>query len=183
LFAWIKTAAIYVPDQSVSDLFKQLQLESLAESDPRIRNYLTERIPALIEAGPQHYQPEGPDVAVQYPGPVWRNAVMLASELKVAEAAPALVKWVSVSTSPVTTLTESTQLTNNPAGQALIQIRDPSIPALRDGLEHGNPHERWDCTFVLVQIGSSRAIATLRDHATHEPDEALVHFINRATSR
>jgi hypothetical protein len=54
-----KTAAIYVPDQSVSDLFKQLQspqttdpasdqLESLAESDPRIRNYLTERIPALI---------------------------------------------------------------------------------------------------------------------------------------
>jgi hypothetical protein len=91
-----KTADIYVPDQSVSDLSAKLQspqttdqasdqMESLAEPHPRIRNYLTERIPALIDAGPQHYQPQVPDAAVQYPGPVWRNAVMLASELKVAE--------------------------------------------------------------------------------------------------
>jgi hypothetical protein len=189
-----KTADIYVPDQSVSELFKQLQspqttdqasdqLENLAKSDPRIRNYLTERIPELIDAGPQHYQPQVPDASVQYPGPVWRNAVMLASELKVAEATPALVKWVSVSTTPVVTLASVTQLRDNPAGQALIRIGDPSIPALRDGLEHGNSDERWGCARALVQIGSPRATAALRDHVTHEPDATLVDFINRAMSR
>ena len=190
----VAKADVYGPDQSVSDLFKQLQspqttdqasdqLTNLAKSDARIRTYLAQRIPALIDAGPQYFQPHVPDAAVQYPGPVWQNAVMLASELKLAETTPALVKWVSVSTSPVMTLASATQLRDNPAGQALIRIGDPSIPALRDGLERGNSHERWDCARALVQIGSPRATNTLRDHVTHEPDETLVDFVNRSTAR
>ena len=133
--------------QSVSRLFENLRspdttndavdrLEAQAGSDLGTKQYLAAHLPALIEAGPKYYHPSTLDSAVQYPGPVWLNAVMLARDLKLIEAAPALAKWISVKTSPITTLTTDAHLENSPAGKALVQIGEPAIPSLQEILEH-----------------------------------------------
>jgi hypothetical protein len=57
---------------------------------------------------------------------VWLNLVRLAKDLAIVETTPALAKWIGVTTSSITTLTTETHLENSPAGQALIQIGDPS---------------------------------------------------------
>jgi|ERR1700722_11782133 hypothetical protein len=79
--------------------------------------------PALIDHGPKYYQPP-PDSELKYP--VWLNLVRLAKDLAIVETTPALAKWIGVTTSSITTLTTETHLENSPAGQALIQIGDPS---------------------------------------------------------
>jgi uncharacterized protein len=179
----------------VLDLWKKVQspettddatdrLETLAESDTKIRNYLAEQVPALVGAGPAHYQPKIPDSAVQYPGPVWRNAVKLARDLNITEAAPELVKWISISTGHMLGLTSETELTYNPAGQALIEMGDASAPALRDGLDGSAADEmsksrRLDCSRALLMIGSPRAIDALRDYAARGTDKAVVDDIKR----
>ena len=65
-------------------------------------------------------------------------------------------------------------------GTALVQIGDPAIPALRDLLEQNG---QWRAAYALNLIGSPKAKAALREHATHEPDESMVQFINKATSK
>jgi hypothetical protein len=178
------------PSPAVLKLFEKLQipettdqafdkLESLAESDPKIRNFLVERIPALVDVGPQHYQPKIPESAVQYPGPVWRNAVKLASDLNITEAAPALVKWIGVSNGGMGDLYTWAALTDQPAGQALIGMGDASVPALSEGLTSNDHHHRWDCANALRRIGSPQAMAALRSYATHGTDKELVESINR----
>lgn len=88
------------------------------------------RLPALIEPGP--------GASLQ----VWCNGVRLAGALKTVEAAPALAKWITVSTEPTLTLSSEAQLRTSPAGKALVQIGDPAIPALQNLLEDGNKDQR-----------------------------------------
>jgi uncharacterized protein len=182
------------PSPAVLELLKKLQisettdeachqLESLAEADPKVRKYLAERVAALVDVGPQQHQSTVPGSAAQYPGPVWRNAVKLASDLNITEAAPELVKWIGVTTIPVFTYASAMTLRNNPAGQALIRFGDASIPVLRGGLERKELEQRWDCAYALFEIDSPQATAALRDYAAHGTDKELVEFINHAVSR
>ena len=62
-------------DQAAEKLLK------LANSDSKVRDQLAVRLPGIIDKGPQ--EPIQP----------WTNAVHLAGEVKIAEAAPALAKW------------------------------------------------------------------------------------------
>jgi DNA-binding transcriptional ArsR family regulator len=148
------------------------QLLKLGKTDPRARAYLADHLPAIIETGPQRSLPS------------WSNAVKLAGELKIVEAAPALSRWISVLTgNGVVSLGEQLQLTNSPAGTALVSIGEPAIPALRTTLQQGDMQDRWRAACALNVIGSVKAKTVLREHLAHEPDATLRDFIEKSTSK
>lgn len=177
----------------VSVLFQQLQsyvttdracdqLFQLAASDPVARAYLAKHLPRVIDLGPKHYQPS-PNASVLWPDPVWLNAVSLADELKLAEAAPALARFIGVSTGGAGTLGEAASLDNSPAGTALVHMGDAAIPALQTLLKSAQLDERREAAQVLLLIGSPKAKAALREHLPHESDNSLAAAIRKDLRR
>jgi HEAT repeat protein len=109
--------------------------------------------------------------------------VRLAGELKIAEAAPALAKWIRFNNGTGTLgLTREAGLVDYPAGQALVQIGAPAIPTLVLVLEHGNVYERWNAAYALNLIGLPQAKTALRDRLKREPDSTMRDFIENALS-
>lgn len=157
------------------------QLRTLVASDPSAKNYLAEHLPAMIERGPQHH--DSHDADSQWPDRPWVNAVALAGELKIAQAAPALANWIKVRVDYATTLYTESSLENSPAGQALVQIGDPAIPVLQRTLSTGKDLDRWQAAYALNLIATPRARDALREHMRHEPDKTLVDFIGKATAK
>ena len=148
------------------------QLLKRAQTEITTREYLAAHLPSMIQAGPQ------PPLAV------WYNCVKLAGELRIAEAAPSLAKWVSIRMgSPANTLSEEAALKKSPAGTALVQIGDPAVPALEVTLRDGNLRDRWQAAYALNLIGTVKAKAALRDHLTSESDDSLRDFISRTVSK
>ncbi len=145
------------------------QLLRLGKTNAMARQYLAAHLPPLIEAGPQ------------FSVPVWGNAVDLAGELGIVNAAPALAKWISVRNSPVTGLSQEVSLRHNPAAAALARIGNPAIPALEGPLERGDLNERREAVYALDLIGSPKARSVLHKHAAHEPNAGLRDFINRVS--
>jgi HEAT repeat protein len=141
------------------------ELEKLGKSDPKAREYLAIHLPAVIEKDS---------------GQPWMNAVRLAGALKIAEAAPALAKWIGLDNIGEITTAGFVRLETNPAGKALSEIGDPAIPALVGILEHGSSRERRSAVYALNLIASPRAKTTLREHLKREPDENLREFIEKA---
>jgi len=176
------------PESSVSVLIQQLQqnqttdraaeqLVKIGSADPTAKQYIAAHLPRMIEQGPKGRYPEDS----YYP---WYNAVRIAGQLRIVEAAPALVKQINARTrvGGVTSSKEA-NLRDSPAGLALVQIGDPAVPALQTLLEQGSPYERWTAAYALILIGSPTARSALREHAAREPDETLVDYIKRATSK
>jgi len=168
------------PRQSieVQTLFRQLEsrettdsaaekLLKLCKADPKARQYLVEQLPAMIQRGPAESQ-------------MWNNAAQLAGSLKIAEAVPALIKWIGKAARGSITLSETARLNNSPAAKSLLEIGDPSVPWLARVLQHGNLAERWDAALVLQNIGTSNARDTLRKHLERETDTSLQSFIKRS---
>jgi HEAT repeat protein len=159
--------ASLVSSQEVLDspaLFRQLQsvgtsdkakeaLMKLASTDPEARKYLAAIIPILIQNSKGH---------------VWLNAVHIAGELKISEAVPALAKWIDVDNVGEISWGLLRNLETNPAGKALAQIGDPSVPALVSILEHGTVSERHTAYLALGLIHSVALRAAIRDHLVHE---------------
>ncbi len=150
---------------SVPELFRRMQtsktddeaarkLLELGDSDPAARRYLVDHLPPEIAKGPNQV-------------PQWRDEVRLAGELKMAEAAPALAKWMSVRDSNV--LSEP-HPDDSPAVAALVQIGDAAIPALEKLLKRGTQTERWQAMDTLDWIGTPRAKAALRGYARNGHD-------------
>ncbi len=146
------------------------QLLKRGESDPKVREFLALHLPAIIEKGPAQKN---------HPGP-WITLVRLAGALKIAEAAPALAKWLTIDNIGEITTAGFVKLETNPAGKALSEIGDPSIPALVGVLDHGSLRERRYAVYALNLIGSPRAKNTLREHLKREPDDSLREFIQKA---
>src|ERR1700722_10256540 len=84
-------------------------------SDPAARAYLSTHLPRVIEAGGNGA------------GRQWLNAVRLAGQLRISEAAPALERCISVEIDETWKAIFS-RLDDNPAGKALSQIGDPPSP-------------------------------------------------------
>jgi len=146
------------------------QLLGLGKANAMARQYLAVHLPPLIEAGPQS------SVSV------WANAVDLAGELRIVDAAPALAKWIRVRVGgPVTGLSQEINLRHNPAAAALARIGNPAIPALEGPLEQGDLNERWEAVYALDLISSPKARSVLHKHAAHEPNAGLRDFINRVS--
>lgn len=152
------------------------ELLKLGKSDSKVRQYLTVHLPPLIEIGPSMGSCPG------YPCEVWKNAVQVAADLKIGEAAPALARWISVKDANPWPGIRSygNKLEINPAAIALSRIGDPAIPALKNILDHGSPDEHTLAVRSLCTIHSPKAKAVLRDDLQHESDPALGAMIKRA---
>ena len=144
------------------------QLVRLGKSDPKARDYIALHLPPLIEKGPKDYLGR------------WITFVRLAGELKIAEAAPALAKWLTIDNIGEISTAGFIRLDNNPAGSALVQIADLAIPAVITVLDHGTLRERRYAVYVLNQINSSSAKRALREQLNREPDEDLRDFIRKS---
>ena len=145
------------------------QLLKVGRTNPSARAFLAKRLPFLIEKGPYT--------------PPWTNAVRLAGELKIAEASPALANWIGLNAGMATTITQHLRLEDNPSGKALVQIGDPSVPALQGVLEHRDLEERTNAVYALRLIGSTLAKRTLRAHEKRESDPSLRAFIQKTLAK
>lgn len=147
-------------DQAAATLLK------LGKTDPKVRQYLATHLPAMIQSASTE---------------PWMNAVRLAGQLKITEAVPALTKWITLDniTTGAGTIAETMRLDSNPAGKALAEIGDPSVPTLSRILNGGNFRERHDAIFVLYNIGSAQAKRALAMHMKNEPDAMLREFIQQ----
>jgi len=150
------------------------QLLELAHSDPSAKMYLATHLPPLIEADPRDPRPyRGADAR-----PQWLNAVQLAGELRLADAAPALAKWIEIRVpSGITSQNMEEGLLNSPAGYALYQIGDPAIPAVERLLAQGDSDERFHAAYVLANIDSPKSIAVLREYERNGKDRELANFL------
>jgi HEAT repeat protein len=144
------------------------QLLRLGKSDPKARDYIALHLPPLIEKGPKDYLGR------------WITFVRLAGELKIAEAAPALAKWLTIDNIGEISTAGFMRLENNPAGAALVQIGDLAIPAVTTVFDHGTLRERRYAVYVLIQINSPSAKRALREQLNHEADEDLRDFIRKS---
>jgi HEAT repeat protein len=144
------------------------QLLKLGKSNTKVKNYLAMRLPPVIEKSP-HDNPE-----------VWNNAVRLAGELKIAEAAPTLGKWIGLNTGGSFTFAGFERLENNAPAKALAMIGDPAVPTLNGILEHGDLNEREVAVRTLKLIGSPRARSALRGHLKRESDPNVRDSIEKA---
>jgi len=150
------------------------QLLKEGRNDAKARQYLASHLPALIEADPRDPRPQWHDVMRLE----WYNAVQLAANLKLGEAAPALAMWISYRTDQgVTGLSHDYSLQPNPAALALVQIGDPAIPSLQGLLAHGKNIEPWLAARALDLIGSPAAKSVLEDYVSHGQDRKLADFI------
>ena len=163
-------------------LFRELQLPDatdqatqqmldLAQSDSTVRPYLAKRLPKMVEMNP--YRSFS----------VWRNEVRLAGELKIAEAAPALAKWIAVTGDEGIGTPLPSALETSPAAKALSQIGNPAVPALKSKLAGGKWQERRLAILVCQAIGSPSAQDALRQHLSGEPDPDLRSLAERTIRR
>jgi hypothetical protein len=168
--------------EPVPVVFQRLQSQSPAEkgeaaaqllkrgrSDPEVKEYLAVHLPPLIDKGPARKD---------YPGD-WITLVRLARELRIAEAAPALTKWLTIDNIGEITTAGFINLENNPAGKALAEIGDPAMPPLTKVFDHGTLRERRYAVYVLRLINSPSAKSMLREQMNREPDEGLRDFIQK----
>jgi hypothetical protein len=170
---------------AVQQLFRQLQstqtsdqaavkLLELGNADESARGFLATHLPVLIDADPRDRRPDRTTLL----RPEWCNAARLAGGLRLVEAAPALVKWISYRTSTLMTSSRAEGLTTSPAGTALLQIGDAAIPALRQVLKQSESKPNMDVVYALLQINSPRARAVLRDYAARVQNAEVKEFIH-----
>ena len=163
---------------SPSELLQELQSEQTTDrardellrfgkSDPAVREYLAVHLPPLIESGPSIETCPG------YPCQTWRNAVELAGNLKIAETAPALARWIIVKDiNPWPGIGPyGAKLEIDPTAIALSSIGDPAIPALRHVLDSGSPDEHTLAVRALCTIGTpkAKAVAFGQSETTRRP--------------
>jgi hypothetical protein len=171
------------PEESVELSFQRLQSQSPTDirqaseqllkqgkSDPKAREYIAVHLPPMIERGPKDNLGR------------WITLVRIAGELKIAEAAPALAKWLTIDNIGEISTAGFMRMENNPAGAALVQIGEPSIPAVATVFDHGTLRERRYAVYVLNQINSPGAKKALRAQLNREPDEDLKDFIRKSLS-
>jgi len=175
-------AAAQQPEEPVAAVFQRLesqaptnvhpdvhQLLNRGRSDPKVREYIALHLPALIEKGPVQSDHLGQ----------WIELVRLAGGLKIAEAAPALTKWLTIDNIGEITTAGFIKLENNPAGTALVQIGDPAIPAIVQVFSRGTLRERRYAVYALNLINSKGAKVALREQLNREPDQDLRNFIRK----
>jgi hypothetical protein len=160
-------------------LFQQLQLRDTTDKarealftrgtlDPQTRAYLCANLPIMIEKG------------VKGASHQWRNAALLAGQLRIVEAAPALAKWIGLDYfGDDITLAQVERLETNPAAKALSVIGDPAIPTLKNVLEHGSAHERFYAYLTLRDIDTVTARGAIHSRLDKEDDSHLRDFIQK----
>jgi hypothetical protein len=141
-------------------------LRELGASNAAERAYIAEKLPALIAAGPRCARPDIDD-------PRWRNELDLADDLKIVEAAPAMVRQIEWGGSMIGGLTEASSIEHRPAAMALVTLGDAAIPALQEGIEHGDAlslRTPYYCSIALVEIRTPAAKEALMQSSLRQQD-------------
>jgi hypothetical protein len=158
-------------------LFEQLQVRETTDNarealftsgtlDPQTRAYLRDNLPVMIEKGAKGASHQ------------WRNAALLAGQLKILEAAPALAKWIGLDYfGDKITLARVERLETNPAAKALSLIDDPGVPTSKNVLEHGSAHERFYAYLALWDIDTVISRGAIHSRLDKENDPHLRDFI------
>lgn len=165
--------------QSSQDLVRQLEspattnaatrrLLKIADSDHQVRLQLETALPTIIEPGPKSNSRQ-----------VWRNAVRLAGELKISQAAPALTKWIGLTRGAWETMGSEENLYLSETGRQLVQIGEPAVPALREGLRNSDTSVRFRVINALFLIDSPDAKDALRGHLAQESDPQLADYLKK----
>ena len=148
------------------------QLLQLGRSDPKARQYLAIHLPLLIAADPRN-----PDPSHEFLRRQWMNAVYLAGALRLVEAAPVLAKRLNVRSTPLSGDYWNENLGGLPAGYALCQIGDPTIPLMERMLADGNSDQRTNAAYVLGAMNSPKSVAVLEDYAKNGKDRQLANYL------
>jgi hypothetical protein len=141
------------------------QILIAAKRDSAVREYITKRLPELIE---------NPSASR-----VWANAVELAGQLKAANTVPSLTKVLPQSpfgSTVITGFADAYSLHNDPVGKAICAIGDPAVTELSHLLEHGEPLTRQRAARILWNIDSSASRQVLLSDLEHESDPAIKIF-------
>jgi hypothetical protein len=149
--------------------FAARQILALASVDSDAREYVKDRLPAMID------KPDSDEV--------WMNAVKLAGQLKVVETVPFLVK--ALSRGPMggplnTSFATQMRLNDDIVAKSLSQIGDPVIPAVIDFLNHGSDQSRRRAVLILTNIASPTARKVLQDRLPSENNPRIKQLIEDA---
>jgi hypothetical protein len=152
----------------------EMRLQELGTTDAASRRFLAAHLPDLLMADPRERRSGAYTILLR---PEWCNAALLAGNLKLVEAAPALVKQISYRTTPVTTSTSVEGLTTSPAGTALLQLGDAAVPALRGVARRGDANPNMDAVYALLLINSRKSREVLKEYADTTPNPEIRKFI------
>ncbi len=163
-------------------LFEKLQSDTTGEAferflklgkkDAAVREYLATHLPGKIAAGPGDHLK------------VWGYEVSLAGLLRIKEAIPALTQHIEqLVQRDFSTLSGQENLADYPAGRALAEIGEPSVPALFSVLETGDYQKRWVASRALNMINTPKATEALSNHLPNEPDPNLKTYIGNCIQR
>jgi PBS lyase HEAT-like repeat len=157
------------------------QLLRVGKSDPAMRKSLAASLPPLIEMGPDSCHPNISNHPARWHSCPWYNAVELAGELKIGEAAPALARWFNWREyGAVVGLGPELRLEPYVAARALAGIGDAAIPIIQNLLNSSDPDEHFRAVRVLCMINTPKAKAVLSDDLQHESNPDLQQMIKRA---
>jgi len=166
-------------DQTTNAARKQLL--DLGKSDPETRNYLAAQLPLLIDLGPESCpQTDTVDLVTRWHACPWYNAIELAGNLRIAEASPALARWINWRVEGPLLPSIEAQLIFYPAAKALYEIGDPAIPVLQHILNSSGGGEHAQAVRVLCKIRSVKAKAALSEQLAREADPGLRTMIKNA---
>jgi hypothetical protein len=140
------------------------RLIKLAHSQTEIRRFISQELPTMLL--------QTRDVSVV------QSEAKVAGALRLESTIPSLIKLLSwFNYDGNTTLSEMSQLKNDPVARALYEIGTPAEPALSEALESKDLETRSRVLDILVLRGTPECRAILRQHLEKEPDSHLKKFI------
>ena len=140
------------------------RLIKLARSQPEMRRLIGQELPPMLL--------QTRDVSVVQSG------AKVAGALRLESTIPSLIQLLGWSNyDGNTTLSEISQLRNDPVARALYEIGRPAEPALSNALESKDLETRRRVLDILVLRGTPESKAILRQHLEKESDSHLKKFI------
>jgi hypothetical protein len=152
----------------------EMRLLELGNTDAASRRFLAVHLPDMLLADPRERHSDAYTILLR---PEWCNAALLAGNLKLVEAAPALVKQISYRTTPIATANRVEGLTTSPAGTALVELGDAAVPSLRGAVKRGEANPNMDAVYALILINSRRSREVLKEYADTAPNPEIRKFI------
>jgi hypothetical protein len=153
------------------------QIHDLALKDATVRDYLAQKLPAIISANAK-----GDWQSVNL---MWLNAVRLSGQLKLETTIPALIQsllgrtfihvWAYDQPSPRGgTFARDARLENDIVARALADIGDPTVPSVAEVLANGETRTlRVRAAWILINIDSPTARQAMRQRLQNETDPGI----------
>jgi HEAT repeat protein len=142
------------------------ELRAIAQQDLDSRQYIANRLPALIAIGAQG------DVQL------WISSLELTANLKVVEAVPLLTELLKKDNRGIaTSFGAAERMYDDPVAKALSEIGDPATQPVARLFSSGDLATRRRATIVLWNIGTPLSRKSLLDQIEREPDQELRSFM------